>query len=155
MKKIITDSFSGGLITSCSEIKILGWSGPLKTMKSHRGWRGNCHLEYTKDFLPKLGRSWLGNVLLLSKVHSDSLILFQTINVHKQKQHQFDAKVRCTISLRKLKNTYKGNLMLGSMYDFSMHKKYTFHPPPPFRKMCLCTYSNAHEWHSSFEIELY
>ena len=29
MKKIITDSFSGGLITSCSEIKILGWSGPL------------------------------------------------------------------------------------------------------------------------------
>ena len=30
MKKIITDSFSGGLITSCSEIKILGWSGPLR-----------------------------------------------------------------------------------------------------------------------------
>ena len=33
MKKIITDSFSGGLITSCSEIKILGWSCPLSIKK--------------------------------------------------------------------------------------------------------------------------
>ena len=29
MKKMITDSFSRNLITSCSEIKNLCWSGPL------------------------------------------------------------------------------------------------------------------------------
>ena len=34
MKKIITDSFSGGLNTPCFEIKILGWSGSLKFMKN-------------------------------------------------------------------------------------------------------------------------
>ena len=32
MKKIIADPFSGGQITSYYGIKILGWSGPLKTV---------------------------------------------------------------------------------------------------------------------------